>query len=231
MYGGVIDTILEVQETHHPCQHCNKTGFNSFYVQGTYFHLMFIPTLSGGKEVYSTCTNCGKTYSLKNMPPHIQFDAREFKKKVKVPTWYNSLIIAIILFIPLFIIFSIPDYDDLVERYKNEKLQGKYILYPEKNDVYLYDTSLESGKKQWYTLLKVDSVGKDSVYLIMNNWEAETILEVDKKNTGWGFFMGIEYALAKEDIEEMYKYGTIIRVEREEFREKVWYRDGVDFFD
>ena len=93
MIAGTFDKILDTKETHYACHMCNKIGTVSFYVETTYFHMMFIPTLSTGKEVFSTCSNCNKTYTLKNMPPEFQLDAKEFKRKTKIPIWYYSLLI------------------------------------------------------------------------------------------------------------------------------------------
>jgi hypothetical protein len=62
-FNGIKSTPLgEVKVEDEVCMNCGSKGTTSAIISGKYFHVLWIPALSLGKEVSTKCSHCGKEY-------------------------------------------------------------------------------------------------------------------------------------------------------------------------
>jgi hypothetical protein len=163
---GYNTTLLKVEEQPNiTCTNCNETGRISMSILAQYVHFFFIPFCSIGKTGRSDCRKCGMTYKAKNMPPIYKEQYLRLNSRASIPVYHFSWILILILGVGTFSAISV---------YKKHKTES-YLANPTIGDLY----EVETDNKQ-YTLLKVVSVGSDSLYFLQNLYLVNKLKATDE---------------------------------------------------
>ncbi|MCH3884740.1 hypothetical protein [Tenacibaculum aquimarinum] len=123
----------------------------------------------------------------------------DVKRNTKTPIWYWSGL-AIITLLIAFAIYSAKEHDKDVEN---------YILNPAKGDVIEFKNK-ESG---YYSTLRIESLSKDSIYVIQNNYETDKISgisDIDKDKN----YTTETYSLGKDEIQSLFDEGIFYDINR-----------------
>lgn len=189
------------------CPNCYQKGSMNYEIKGNCSHIFWIPFLPTNREYELTCRFCNRTFTEKmftdEMCSKVKQDIK-VKGKPSYPFWMylgGSILIPFCLFI--FIKLGVIWYED---RGKEEQM----INLPEINDVY---TVKSVATKGFYTLLKVDSLSGENVFVKLNTMEAERefdLLEYRKDK----FFSSERVCFTKKRLQELYKNDTLVSVFR-----------------
>lgn len=192
-YGTNSKPLTEVP-TSGPCSSCQSTDSVVLIPHQKYFHIFFIPIFPLGKEYEAHCKKCGATMpaSLHQIGDH----------SVKTPIWtFSGPIIGIALLCLLFIIGTFGMKGD------QSKLKD-----PQVGDIYEY----RDREAKQYGLIKVDSVSKDSVYIVFNKYvidKRKGLKQLLKENLS-DFEKDSRTSVARNKLLEEHKNGFIIGVVR-----------------
>ncbi|MDO6600590.1 hypothetical protein [Tenacibaculum sp. 1_MG-2023] len=181
------------------CDNCNEITNHNISVYGQYGYLYWIPVFPMGKKVFSECTNCKVTNDFKGMNEKLRNASTDVKRNTKTPIWYWSGL-AIITLLIAFAIYSAKEHDKDVEN---------YILNPAKGDVIEFKNK-ESG---YYSTLRIESLSKDSIYVIQNNYETDKISgisDIDKDKN----YTTETYSLGKDEIQSLFDEGIFYDINR-----------------
>ncbi|MCH3883095.1 hypothetical protein [Tenacibaculum aquimarinum] len=181
------------------CDNCNEITNHNISVYGKYGYLYWIPVFPMGKKVFSECTNCKVTNDFKGMNEKLRNASTDVKRNTKTPIWYWSGL-AIITLLIAFAIYSAKEHDKDVEN---------YILNPAKGDVIEFKNK-ESG---YYSTLRIESLSKDSIYVIQNNYETDKISgisDIDKDKN----YTTETYSLGKDEIQSLFDEGIFYDINR-----------------
>ncbi|MDB9835871.1 hypothetical protein OAC51_03095 [Flavobacteriaceae bacterium] len=179
------------------CTSCDEKKM-FFNVQGTYAHIMWIPTIPFGKKVYSWCGHCQVFLELSEMPQDQRNKAREFRSQTPYPKWFFSGIILFTLLIGGSVLFDKMEKSNL----------PKYVNDPQIGDIYYIEE-----KPNVFTSLKIDSFDSDSLYFYWNSLyvsKSYDISEIDQSHN----YQNVIYGTARETINERFEEGTIIKIKR-----------------
>jgi hypothetical protein len=198
-YGTRAKNIKNGQLPNVKCPNCETTTSMTYSVFGKYTHIYWIPFFPYGKVKVTECNNCKKTYEYKELPAEIQtkFDRENEKNPAKNPVWFFSGLFIIAGLIGMGMYFS----------NQNETENKDFFNNPAKGDV--YHTTATNG---YYTSMKIDSIGKDSIYFFVN--EYETNKKSDVKNIDIDKNYKSVYGFSKEDINQMFETEEIYDIER-----------------
>lgn len=153
------------------------------------------------KTGVSQCAHCQVIYKPKQMEPSLKQAYKEAKAKTKTPLWTFSGIAIVAALVALGIYAS----------KENDEKNISYLQNFKKNDI------LEiKDNDTTYTLAKIDSVTKDSVFVKFNFYETnmESGLE-EMKEKGDSVYHPDIFALGKAELKAMYDKGELINITRE----------------
>ena len=175
-----------------PCWSCKDFDLNVL-IQITYFHFFFIPLMPTDKDVYIRCGQCGEHQDEPDLK-------KAYKKNTRAPFYLYTILILIGLFIGYAVIANINK--------QNEK--AKFIAQPMTGDVYLIRSSKES--KPIYYFLRVNTVSKDTVYLLHNVMAYyQTVSSFVPEDY---FMKEVELAYPRNGLEQMLENGEINSIQR-----------------
>ncbi|MDI9310876.1 MAG: hypothetical protein QM535_11725 [Limnohabitans sp.] len=198
--------IMEGQLKNISCPYCNDTNCK-YKVYGIYSHFFWIPMLPSKREVVYECSHCRSLYNenlaTSEMKKAIEFEYQNLGKP-KYPLW---MYIGGSIFIPLvlWIVFC------FVKIYIEDKNEEKvFIESPQANDVYF----MKSPKTEDFeTLLKVQSVKNDSVFVRFNNYEFEKGLGSFKYEDEKYYSKDV-FGITKKRLKELYEKDSITNIRR-----------------
>lgn len=84
----------------------------------------------------------------------------------------------------------------------------EFLKNPKKNDVYCTKNS-----KGYYSTLKLDSISKDTIIFLQNDFEYYTAFELDELNKNENY-SNKKISLNKKEVEKMYSQDNIISITR-----------------
>lgn len=147
------------------CPKCGNYGSVNYSAEGKYFHVFWIPTFPVGKKGYTSCSDCDYLVWNKELPENLKQEYKFLKGQLKVPFWYFSGLIVLILFIS-WIAYMI----------RNDNLnETSYLNDPQVGDVYA--TKPERGV---YSNMKLVKVEKDSLAFFENKFQASGLKGIRK---------------------------------------------------
>lgn len=199
-YGTRASTLKNGQIINVDCPNCNTNSTMTYSVFGKYAHVYWIPLFPFEKITAAECNSCKKTYLYKELPQSIQtkLDREKEKHGIKLPIW---------MFSGVFLILSGIGYG-FYSSQKADSDTAEYIKNPTKGD--LYYIKLNDG---FYTVAKVTSTDKDSVYLRFSNLETDQMSSVDDISKPENFIMGKD-GYGRDRLKELFESDTIYTIER-----------------
>ncbi|GAA4045830.1 zinc-ribbon domain-containing protein [Flavobacterium chungnamense] len=198
-YGTKASNIKNGQIINVDCPHCETNISMNYAVFGKYAHIYWIPFFPIGKTTVAECNNCKRTfeYSELTQPIQTKLDREKEKDAVKTPIWmFSGLgIIAVLVAIGIY------------SSGETEKKEAEYLKAPKVGDVYKFESN-----PGFYSTMKVESVLKDSLHVLVNDMETNKtsgINDIDKPENYKEL-----YGYSKEEIRKMYKDKKIYEIER-----------------
>ncbi len=198
VYGTNAAHVKTDRSTVSTCPNCGENGSLVTSVFSKHAYLYWIPMFPIGMTGGTQCEKCGHTMEGAGMTPEVKEAFKEFKKGAKPKFWQFSglaIIAAVIIW------FNISSNQD-------KKNELAVLADPQKGDVYDYKVE----ENEYSTILVRARMG-DSVYVSLNEYVTDQksgVSEIDTKE----YYSKERMALHKSVIEEMYKEGTIFRVNR-----------------
>ena len=188
------ETVME------KCQNCGNQFCVDVIIYQKWFHVFWVPILPNGKTGVSQCSKCKQVLAPNQMSSSIKMTYDHLLKQAMAPIWTYSGITLIVVLIAFFTI------TDFMNDAKNKKL----VLAPQKGDIFKVKTA-----DNLYTLYKVEKVEGDSVFILINNYETNKSTGLnDLKRKGEDAYSPVIFSFSKKDLEEMYKKGEILDIER-----------------
>ncbi|WP_298308472.1 zinc-ribbon domain-containing protein [Flavobacterium sp.] len=198
-YGTKASNIKNGQVINVDCPHCETNTSMNYAVFGKYAHVYWIPFFPIGKTTVAECNNCKRTFEYSELPQPIQtkLDREKEKDAVKTPIWmFSGLgIIAVLVAIGIY------------SSGETEKKEAEYLKAPKVGDIYKFESN-----PGFYSTMKVESVLKDSLHVLVNDMETNKtsgINDIDKPENYKEL-----YGYSKEEIRKMYKDKKIYEIER-----------------
>lgn len=179
------------------CPNCGAQNSIDMYVFQKYGHIFWIPFVPMEKTGVSECTQCKQVLEILKMPPYLRTAFVNVKAKTKTPIWTFAGLAAVGILIIVVVLQGI----------KDKELNAKLVLTPQAGDIYEIKT-----KDDHYTLMKINKVKGDSVYVNLNNYETDKASGIYKlKEKGYSEEV---LGLSKMDLREMFKEGNVYDIER-----------------
>ncbi|MFY7739204.1 MAG: zinc-ribbon domain-containing protein [Flavobacterium sp.] len=198
-YGTKASNIKNGQVINVDCPHCETNTSMNYAVFGKYAHIYWIPFFPIGKTTVAECNNCKRTfeYSELTQPIQTKLDREKEKDGAKTPIWmFSGLgIIAVLVAIGIY------------SSGETEKKEAEYLKTPKVGDIYKFESN-----PGFYSTMKVESVLKDSLHVLVNDMETNKtsgINDIDKPENYKEL-----YGYSKEEIRKMYKDKKIYEIER-----------------
>ena len=198
-YGTKASNIKNGQIINVDCPHCQTNTSMIYSVFGKYAHIYWIPFFPIGKTTVTECNNCKRTFEYSELPQPIQtkLDREKEKDAVKTPIWMFSGLGLIAVLVAIGYVVS----------GQTEKKEAEYLKAPKVGDIYKFESN-----PGFYSTMKVESVLKDSVHVLINDMETNKtsgISDIDKPENYKEL-----YGYSKEQIRKMYKDNEIYEIER-----------------
>lgn len=171
-----------------PSCHCKGTVRMLIYQKSS--TVFFIPYAPAGKEAVAACSNCDATFIKKTFTPGLK---QSFDKLTKRPPLWMYTGAALSVAFLVFVIWAIVHMEQEKER---------LVAHPEVGTV--YDVKLEERR---FTLIKVNAIKGDSVYLQYNEFEADDYMGFDQMRDKP--YRPELQAVHKNQIKEWYDSGVI----------------------
>lgn len=194
--GDKINSFIE-EKTILNCPNCSS---NSLYIQAWLEtpHLFFAPIFPGPLRCFGACQKCNFEIPYFKMQGLLKLEADAIKEKVRKPIWlYSGVSIGVLII--LFVWYLM-----IMEKLNTEK----YVESPQINDV--FDIKLKPGE---YTLYKVVSIDKDSVFVSPNKWITDGekgIVDLRRKE-----YHDYTFGFSRNEWRELYNEKTILKGSRE----------------
>ncbi|MFM9944535.1 MAG: hypothetical protein ACKVQB_04815 [Bacteroidia bacterium] len=165
-----------------------------------YVHAFWIPFFPFGKTGISECLHCRQVLKLKEMPDFFREEYKNIKAKSRTPIYTFTGVIVLFLFL------SFLTY----ESGKDEKKNKLLINSAQKGDVYRVRTEDFD-----YTLMKVERVNRDTVFVLKSELQADKISEISKiEEKGEEAYQTEISTYTKNELVKMIEEGEIFNVER-----------------
>ena len=198
-YGTKASNIKNGQVINVDCPHCETNTSMNYAVFGKYAHVYWIPFFPIGKTTVAECNNCKRTFEYSELPQPIQtkLDREKEKDAVKTPIWMFSGLGVVAVLVAIGYVVS----------GQTDKKEAEYLKAPKVGDVYKFESN-----PGFYSTMKVESVLKDSVHVLINDMETNKtsgINDIDKPENYKEL-----YGYSKEQIRKMYKDKKIYEIER-----------------
>lgn len=179
------------------CPHCGTSNSIDMHVFQKYAHVFWIPFFPMGKTGVSQCDHCKQILKVKEMPDSLRQSYENLKTSSKTPVWTFAGIALVVGLITL----------GIISDKKNDEKNAQLITAPQTGDIFEIKI-----KERQYTVYKVKEVSKDSVYLLVNNYEVNKRSGIDElKSKDYATDV---YALSKGELKKMFDSGEIIDIER-----------------
>lgn len=179
------------------CLNCGNQFTIQLNILQRYLHLFWIPFLPVGKIGITRCTHCHEILEQSNFTYTLTETYYNIKLNSKTPIWTFSGLVLVLIIISVGIFLS----------KQNDAKNAQIILTPQRNDIYEVKLS-----NQNYTLYKVNKVTKDSVFLVQNQFETNSITglsELEEKG-----YSEEAFPLIRSDLKNMFEKGEIIDIKR-----------------
>jgi hypothetical protein len=198
IYGKKVNALVS-EDIMDKCLNCGTTSSVTLTIYQKYAHIFWIPFLPTGKTPETVCSNCKQVLSKKQFTLAIAQHYETLKTNVKTPVWTFSGLFLLAVFICLI----------LVEGQQSKVENVTYITAPQKGDIY------EVKSDGHYTLYKVEQIVKDSVFVLVNQYETDKITGLTAlKRKGDEAYNTDALMLLKADLRTMLDTGEIIDVDR-----------------
>ena len=155
-YGTKGTVIKSGQIRNINCPHCNENSTFNFSVYGRYAHVYWIPFFPIKKINVVECQNCKASYDTKELPQNVKlkFETNFNISSVKTPITHFSLSILIGIGIIFAFFAGINTDKNTVDFAKNPKV----------GDIWHF-----KDRSGTYSLMRVDQVRRDSVFVTIND--------------------------------------------------------------
>lgn len=198
IYGKKV-TKLVSEEVMEKCPNCGALNSVIFTIYQKYVQVFWIPFLPTGKVPETFCSNCKQVLEKQQFTLGMTQQYRTLKPAAKTPVWAFSGLFLLVVFI-VFIAF---------ENKQSQKDNALYIAAPQKEDIY------EIKNNGHYTLYKVDHIVKDSVFVLVNQYETDRVTGLKTlKKKGNEAYSSDALMILKADLKTMLDTGEIIEVDR-----------------
>ncbi len=182
------------------CPNCHSANAVQLNVLFKYLHFFFIPCLPLSKIGSGVCTHCGQVLQPHMMPEPMRNELQVLLKSRPIPLWS---FVGLALFIGLIV------FGENQEK-KVKKDTAVFILDPKKGDI----LTIKLFKDE-FSLLKIDSIRDDSLYLTMSNYVSEKEYQaINIKRKGDRAFGGDQMKITKERLKELYADSIIVEARR-----------------
>jgi hypothetical protein len=198
IYGKKVNALVS-EDMMNKCTNCGTTNSITLTIYQNYAHVFWIPFLPTGKTPETVCTNCKQVLSKKQFTLAIAEYYETLKTTAKTPVWTFSGLFLLIVLIAFIVVES-----------KQSKVENAtYIAIPQKGDIY------EVKNDGHYTLYKVYQIIKDSVFVLVNQYETDRITGLTAlKKKGDEAYNTDPLMILKDDLKTMLDTGEIIDVDR-----------------
>lgn len=197
-YGTNSSRLKDGQLQNVTCPNCDTQTSMTYAVFGKYAYIYWIPLFPMGKVNVLECNQCKKTYKLSELPEQIK-KKFELEKHTGIPFLHFSGLAIIALAIGYFSYSSS----------RNKALDAEYIAEPAIGDVY----STNSDSPGQYTTMKVTTVTKDSIYVVLNDYEIDKKSAIDEIDINANYTT-YTAGYTKSQISAMFKNKSIFEVDR-----------------
>jgi hypothetical protein len=198
IYGKKV-TELGSENILDKCSNCGTANSITLTIYQKYAHIFWIPFVPIGKLPETTCSHCRQVRSKDQFTLAVIEQYKTFKTNTKTPVWTFSGC----FLLAIFIIFM------SAENRQNKAENTIYVAIPQKGDIY----EIKSNGR--YTLYKVNQVVKDSIFVLVNQYETDRITGLsDLKKKGNEAYSTDALMILKTDLKTMLDTGEIIDVDR-----------------
>lgn len=199
IYGSKV-THRETAKIKGTCPNCASEDKMRVDIYQKYAHIFWIPLFPLNKVGYAECSQCKYGMVERNFPSAVGTQYNAIRSKVKLPIWTFSGLFIIALIIGI----------GVVEGKQKDSKNEKLIENPQVGDVYEY----KAGASE-YTLIKVNQVDADTVYLLFNDYQVNRSSGFKKiREQGNDAYSDEPFPVLKEDLKEMFDTGKILNINR-----------------
>jgi hypothetical protein len=181
------------------CPNCGSFNTAKLCVYQKYLHMCYIPFLPFGKTGMLECDSCNQKFDIKHLSADIQIEYQNLKSQSGIPLWIftgitlTGLVIAGVIW----------------NNKRRQAATAQMILNPKVDDVF----EVKDGSE--YTLYKVQSVEKDSVYFYSNKYETDEESGLDNlKSEGDSSYSEDIYVFSRADLKNMQTKGDLLNIDR-----------------
>jgi hypothetical protein len=198
VYGKKVKALVS-EDIMDKCPNCGTTNSVTLTIYQKYAHIFWIPFIPTGKTPETVCTHCKQVLSKKQFTLAIAEYYETLKTTSKTPVWTFSGLFLLAVFIGFIV----------VEGKQSKVENATYIAAPQKGDIY------EVKSDGHYTLYKVDQIVKDSVFVLVNQYETDKITGLTAlKKKGDEAYNTDALMILKADLKTMLDTGEIIDIDR-----------------
>jgi hypothetical protein len=194
---GTNSKLLITQQITETCPNCNTNNTMHISVYQKWAHIFWIPTFPIGKAGGSYCESCNQVLKPKNMPADIRLNYDNIKAQSSLPIWtFSGIGVIVLIAIAVFI-------------FNKQKAQKVTQMIPSIQKGDIMHMKLEDNA---YTLVKVNRVKGDSVFLFLNKFQTNNLSGIDDlKSKGYDT---LEEGFTIADLKAMDSREEIIDIER-----------------
>jgi hypothetical protein len=194
---GTKATLIKSDYITEPCPNCKTNSSIQINIYQRYAHIFWIPFFPIGKTGVSVCAHCKQVLKSKDMPASLRLSYENLKLQSKIPIW-NFAGIGIVAVIVIAVIIS--------DNQTTKKI-NQLVMAPKAGDVLQIKV-----KEDNYTLYKVTRIYKDSVYLVIANFQ--TNQQDDLDNIATKGYDTVENALSKAEYTGLNTDEKILDIDR-----------------
>lgn len=197
IYGTGGKKLL-TEQLNDNCPQCESDNSLEITIAAKYFHVFWIPFFPIGKTSAVYCEKCGYTSEIPSTSEQINAKSEELESKLSAPAYLSSGLVITLLVIIFFVFRGI------------EKNKGteEYIYNPMAGDIYEIKTINDS-----YSLLRIEAVFNDSVYLCFHEIEVEDKSDLTELKTKKRW-MKERFVYLKPELVQKYEEGYILSINR-----------------
>lgn len=197
---GTKATAIKSEPIPQVCKNCQTANLRMTIFQ-RYAHVFWIPFFPVNKTAITECSHCKQVLTKKEFSPELKQEYSEQKTGTKPPIW---TFVGLVGFAALMVWAGMS-----VEQ--NKKNSAKWILAPQKGDV--YEIKTEDGE---YSICKVNSIAGDTVFLFYSQFQINKSSKLYQiKNKGEEAYLPLPIPKLKSELKTMLDKGEIMEVERD----------------